>query len=463
MAQGLEQHLRQTQQLAPQMCESLKVLAMSLPELRQALVREMSTNPVIEDFDRPMETSLASAESRAEERDRAAEERQPEDEAAPSVNRNEDAAERRQRFFDNQVEEETLQAHLLAQLPLSGIAPEDRALAETLVGELDDSGFFKGSIPDVVMVSGASEEHVRDVLAKIRALDPPGCGATTIQECLLAQMDKLEDSPYEDVVREMILHHLDAVGQHRAAEVERALGLTREQYAVALKALRSLEPRPARAFAAASDANRIVRPEVRAVFADGRWTARVDARSTPEITVSPYYLALLENPSTPAETRAFIRAKIARVEEIREAIARRETTVKSIAEAIFAAQPGFFEQGLKGLRPLTMTAIAEQVGLDVSTVSRTVNNKYAATPRGVVELRRFFTGGLETAGGEVVARDAVLKALEELVAREDAAKPLSDEALSQRLKAKGYPVARRTVAKYRGILGIAGQSERRRK
>ncbi len=460
---SLEQRQRPSLQLAPQQRQSLKLLAMSLPELRQELVRELETNPVIEDFDHPLETSLSAAETCAEERNESSVAPFPEDEAVPSVNPSEDDLERRERFFDNQVRDETLQEHLAAQIPLSAIPEADHALAEILVGNLNDDGYFNGSLPDIVMVSGETEAHVLDVLSQIRELDPPGCGARNLKECLLAQLDKLEDSPYADDVRAIVESHLDDVAANRREKIEQALGLTREQYAAALRELRTLEPRPGRPWAGGSDATRIVKPEVHVVKdEDGRWTADVDARSTPTIHVSPKYLKMLEDPDCAAETKAYIREKIARVNEIAEAIARREETVRSIAQAIIDAQPGFFENGLKGLKPLTQTEIAKQVGFDPSTVCRTVNDKYMTTPKGVVELRRFFTSGVETADGGIVARDVVADALKKLIAGEDRANPFSDEKLAGLLKEKGFPVARRTVAKYRGQLDIPGRDGRRR-
>ena len=144
-----------------------------------------------------------------------------------------------------------------------------------------------------------------------------------------------------------------------------------------------------------------------------------------------------------------------------DAIEHREETIRKIAQEIFDRQPEFFKSGLKGLKPLTMVEVAEKFGVDPSTVTRTVKDKYVSTPKGVVELRSFFTQGIETANGEVVSKDVVHDALKALVDSEDKSHPLSDEALAERLKSQGFPVARRTIAKYRGILGIPGTSERR--
>ena len=177
--------------------------------------------------------------------------------------------------------------------------------------------------------------------------------------------------------------------------------------------------------------------------------------------ISPKYLKMLADPNVDKETKSYIRQRIAAANTLVEAVERRQQTITDIAQAIFDAQPGFFEKGLKGLRPMTMQEIAEKAGVHHATVSRTVRDKYASTPKGTVELRKFFTSGITTDSGEQVTKDALRDRLAAMIAEEDKAHPLSDDRLSEMLKKEGFPVARRTVAKYRGLLGIPGTSERR--
>ncbi|MBR2941126.1 MAG: RNA polymerase sigma-54 factor, partial [Kiritimatiellae bacterium] len=224
---------------------------------------------------------------------------------------------------------------------------------------------------------------------------------------------------------------------------------------------RTLEPRPGRAYRHDARGTEYVNPEVHAVRCEDGWAARVDARSLPEVRISSKYLALLEDPNVAKETKDYIRERIAAAKALVDAVARRRDTIADIAQEIFDRQPGFFEKGLKGLRPMTMQEIADKLGIHETTVSRTVNGKYAATPKGTVELRRFFVQGVRTDSGETVARDDVIDRLKAFVAAEDKAHPLSDEKLSELLKGEGFPVARRTVAKYRALAGIPGTSERR--
>ena len=449
METGLSQRQSQKMSLAPQLRQGLKMLAMPLPELRSELIAEMSKNPVIDDVEPTLEKTTFSEKER--EGDAAGQVSDyPDDDfdARDTAQPDAEALERRQKFFDSQVKEETLEQHLLAQLPLSDIDRKDHPLAEMLIGELNADGRFDGSIPDIMMVTGESEAKVRAVLAKIREFDPPGCGATTIAECLSAQLDSIEEADLRKRVAALIGRLVDvAAGKIEDAE--------------ALKALRSLDPRPGRAYRKDVRGTEYVNPEVHAVRDGDGWLACVDARSIPEIRISSKYLAMLEDPNVAAETKSYIRERIAAAKAIVEAVAHRRDTIENVAQEIFDRQPGFFEQGLKGLRPMTMQEIADKLGIHEATVSRTVNGKYASTPKGVVELRRFFSQGIVTDSGEAIVKDRVLDRLKALVEAEDKAHPLSDEKLSSLLKGEGFPVARRTVAKYRTLASIPGTSERR--
>ena len=450
METGLSQRQSQTMTLAPQLRQGLKMLAMSLPELRSELIAEMAKNPVIDDVEPTLEkTTFSEKEHEGDAAEQVSDYPDEDFDARDTAQPDAEVLERRQKFFDSQVKEESLEQHLLAQLPLSDIDRKDHPLAEMLIGELNADGRFDGSIPDIMMVTGESEEKVRAILAKIREFDPPGCGATTIAECLAAQLDSIEDADLRKRVAALI-GRLEDVAAGKVEDEEEAL-----------KALRALDPRPGRAYRKDARGTEYVNPEVHAVRDGEQWLAHVDARSLPEIRISSKYLTMLEDPNVAAETKSYIRERIAAAKAIVEAVAHRRDTIESVAQEIFDRQPGFFEQGLKGLVPMTMREIADKLGIHEATVSRTVNGKYASTPKGVVELRRFFSQGIVTASGEAVVKDRVLDRLKALVEAEDKACPLSDEKLSVLLKGEGFPVARRTVAKYRALAGIPGTSERR--
>ena len=470
MESGLSQRQSQTLTLTPQLRQGLRFLAMSLPELRRELFAELARNPVIDDVEPTLEkTTFSQKESESAEEDGVTD--YPDDDNALDAARLEgfrrpddyviggrfdartvpdaEAIERRKKLFDGLVGEETLVQHLLGQLATSDIPEADRPLAELMIGDLDDDGRFVGDLEDILLVTGETAEKAEDVLRKIRAFDPPGCGARTLGECLAAQLDRIPDAGVRSRV-EGLLGRLEDVAKGRVDDDE------------AVRALRTLDPRPGRAFRSSLRGVEYVNPEVHVERCADGWVARVDARSLPEIRISSRYLALLENPETPAETRAYVRERVAAAKAIVEAVAKRRDTIERIAQEIIDRQPAFFEQGLKGLRPMTMQEVADAVGVHGTTVSRTVNGKYVATPKGTVELRRFFSQGLVTESGEAVTREGVLDCLRALVEEEETARPHSDERLSELLKKAGFPVARRTVAKYRALAGIPGASARRR-
>lgn len=456
---GQSQRQKQTLTVSPQQLQGLKLLAKSLPELRAEIFAEMARNPAIEDVERSLETNLSEVERQREASDDAPD--FPEEEDIGVRGYDEAAAERRQAFFDNQVGEETLQSHLLAQLPTSDIAREDWPLAEVLVGDLDDNGYYKGSLPDMAMTFGKSEAEIVAVLALIREFDPPGCGARDIRECLLPQVDDIHDLSVRENVRHIVESHLDDVAAGRGDAVRKALGLDEAGYAAALSALRTLDGRPGQKYPSERDRVEYINPEIHAVKRDGRWIAETDSRSLPRISLSKTFENLLKDPAQSAETKAYVRERIAAAEAFRATVAKRQETVASIAQAIFDRQQAFFEGGFREMKPLTELEIAAKVGVHGTTVSRTVRNKYASTPQGTVELRRFFATGVKTADGAEITQDTALDALRDIIDAEDSSAPLSDEKIAAKMKEAGIPVARRTVAKYRGMLGIGGVSERR--
>ena len=481
LSADISQRQLQKTVLAPQLRQSLGMLAMNLPELREALNREMASNPVIEDIGHPLEPATLSEKLDEAERHGETEENaefpddgySPEYGTAEPIARDSEADERRQRFFDSQTKPETLEEHLLGQLEMSDIDERDIPLAEMLIGDLDADGRFSGSIPDLVMVSGESAGKIDSVRRAVMQLDPPGCCALTAQECLLAQLDKLDGSKYRRDVRMLLERHFEDMAEGRVDAICKDLGISEERYAAALSALRTLEPRPGRAYDLAGKSVAYIHPEIHAVRdGTGRWIACLDERSLPAITFSPDYVCknangeweprrrMPDGRKIDGETYKFISGGFSAANALIEAVERRQKTITDVAQAIFDAQGGFFEKGLKGLKPLTMQEIAEATGVSHSTVSRTVNDKYASTPKGTVELRRFFVSGVKTGDG-LVNTDEILDALKGAISAEDRSAPLSDEKLAAVLVTKGFKVARRTVAKYREGLGIPPASGRK--
>lgn len=500
---NLSQSMRLSQMLAPQMRQALKMLQMTSLELRAELQHAMETNPVIEDVgsktERQLSSELPDDHAYGAVSERELDFRSDGGEIADVLGTgetddgfrdyflnnlegssgDEDRQSRRDHLFDSMVRGKTLQQHLLEQIPLSDIPQEDRELAEILIGDIDEDGFFRGETREIGMVTGASEEKILGVLGEIRLFDPPGCGARNLGECWLSQMDKLDDSPWENEIREMLTRHFDLFSARREAALREVLKVTADEYKSILAALATLDHLPGRTYAARTEGGNFtakqgssfvqrtrpgeyVTPEVFTYRdSNGDWCARVDGRDLPEIHISKRYQEMLNDPSSSVEVKSYIRERIRAAEALRDAVKKRQETIRLIAQAIIDAQPDFFTQGMKSLKPLTMQQIADVVGVVGTTVSRTVRDKYMSTPFGVVEMRRFFTSGLSTDAGEAVSNTAVKSRIKDIIAAENREHPLSDEQIGGILKGEGVKISRRTVAKYRIALGIPGAIERR--
>ncbi|MDD2455027.1 MAG: RNA polymerase factor sigma-54 [Kiritimatiellae bacterium] len=474
---SLSQQQRQIMTLAPQLRQSLEMLQMPVLELRAAIIKEMEVNPTIEDVSNPAEVTLSEAMPEKDEQHATdngldfdpdvdailAQDDEWRDyflqgmENAPSC---EDAEERRQYLFDSIRQKKSLQDHLMEQLALTDLDEEDRELALMLIGNVNDDGYFTGSLPDITMISGRDENHVLGILKVIQAFDPPGVGARTLRECLLQQLAMVEDSPWEDEARLLIDQHLERLAAHDEKFLCKALALNRDELEHVVALVKSLNPRPGRAFA--DHETEYVEPEVFVALEKGRYVAKVDNDHLPHIHISRHYRKLLEDKSVNAETKSYIRERIRAGAFLIRSIYQRQETIRKIAQEIIDNQTEFLNRGIAGLRPMTMAEVARKVGVHETTVSRTVANKYMRTPRGVFEMKYFFNPGLKGRDGTSFSNRSVQDLIKRMVESEDPTDPLSDQTIGEKLSGQGVTVARRTIAKYRGILKIPPSHERRR-
>ena len=475
---GMTQQQRQMMTLAPQLRQSLEMLQMPVLELRAAILKEMAINPTIDDVTTPAEVTLSAAAPEAPPQEHVTEQgldfdpdvdailRQDDEwrdyflqgmENAPAA---EDAEEKRQHMFDSLQQRVSLQDHLLEQLALTDMPDTDRGLAITLIGNISDDGYFTGSLPDLIMVTGRSEQEILGVLSVIQSFDPPGVGARTLRECLLQQLDQIEDSPWENEARILIDKHLEKLGAHDERFLCKELSLTHDELAHVTALVRSLNPRPGRAFE--QMVAEYVEPEVFVVKEKGRFVAKVEGGQLPHIRISTHYRSLLMDKSVTPDTKTYIRERIRAGMFLIRNIHQRQETIRKIAQEIVDAQTEFLIKGVEALRPMTMSEVAEKADVHETTVSRTVANKYMRTPIGLFEMKYFFTPALRSKDGAGVSNKSVQEQILRLVQAEDPASPLSDQAIEEKLSAQGVTVARRTIAKYRGILKIPASHERRR-
>ena len=479
MAQGLQlsQRLTQSLVLSPQLQHSLALLQAPTLELKALVEHEMEQNPVLEEIAEP-ETELADNKPAPEDDDAPAE---PPFEAASeqgveapmddfqaefdqlvqldqewrdhfaqmnvSIRRSPEEEEKRQFMFDSLTAGTSLAEALLAQVRDSNLTDEQRAIAEHIIGNIDDYGFFKTTAEELSTSLGLPAEKISAVLKIIQTFDPPGVGAADLRECLLLQLERagrLESLEYR-IVRDF----MNELGKRRIPEIARGTGQPVEEVQAALARIARLEPRPGRAFL--PDNDQYVLPEV---FVQKNGDVTTNDEQIPHLRISNTYKDLMAQGGNSAEVKNYIREKIRAGKFLIKSLHQRQETILKIAQEIVKRQREFMEKGLAHLKPMTMAQIAGVVGVHETTVSRAVSGKYMQTPQGIFEMRFFFTAGLHSASGADVSNASVKDMIVEIFKHEDPTRPLSDQEVVKMVCEKGITIARRTVAKYRDELHI---------
>ncbi len=293
---------------------------------------------------------------------------------------------------------------------------------------------------------------------RVQRLDPPGVGARNLRECLLLQLTP--DVPCREILHTLIAHHLDDLQQNRLPSIEKKTGIKIEDIKEAIEHLRRLNPRPGARFAP-ENAQYVVPDLIVEANEHGEYDVRLLDDHTPQLSISRYYQKQLKNKATDPAAREFIQKRIQSARWLIESIEQRRSTLLKVARAIIEHQKEFLDKGPEAIEPLKMQQIADRVHVHVTTVSRAVDDKWVQTPRGIFALKRFFGGGTTTTGGDEVAWDTIKQKLLEIIAKEDKSNPLSDEEIVEELGRHGFPVARRTVTKYRRTLRISSSRQRK--
>lgn len=468
---------RQEHTLAAHQFQGLDLLTATALELEAKIVAEQEINPVLE-VELPENNDTVSdpygeyyggttgderAEDYSDDRDGFNEtlERYTErGEDFFSGGSDPDLDERRQHFFDSITSEISLQEQLLEQLRFSDCPENLRAVAEEIIGNIGDNGFFESAVSEVAQSCLCPLEDAEKALSLIQTFDPPGIGARDLKECLLLQIAR-DPGKYDPRLKELIANHLDDVGKNRLPQVAKAMNISLDELRILRTELKTLSPHPVTNLSA----GRInyVRPEVTVLRnEDGEYRVKPEKEHLPRLTLNPTYLEMLDDPDTPEDAKSYIREKVNAAKLLMRSLDQRTSTIERIAELIVAGQHDFFENGMESLRPMTMRELADKINRDESTVSRAIANKYMSTPHGLVPFRAFFTtSGFTGSDGNEVSSHGIKEIIRSAVDEEDPASPLSDQDISTLLKEKGFDVARRTVAKYREELGIASSQGRK--
>lgn len=352
---------------------------------------------------------------------------------------------------------EGLADHLNMQLRLTHMKPEIEAAAEAIVGNLNDDGYLDCSLEDIAALGSWPMETVTAALEIVQQLDPTGVGARDLQECLLLQLNALG---YGDrLAARVIRDHFSQLYNHKLPELARTLGVSIEQLGQELKIIRLLEPKPGRKYAIPN--TQYIEPEVYIEKMGDDYSIRFNDDGLPQLRINRQYRQMMENKETSKETRDYIKDRFRSAVDLMRNIEHRKQTIYKVCLCIVERQRDFLDKGVEYLRPMQQKDIAEDIGMHLSTVSRVVNGKYAHTPQGVIELRRFFTEGMVNDEGEDVSTQAIKLRIRKMIDAEDSREPLTDEQIKEILAKEGQKLSRRTVAKYREQMKIPGSRERR--
>jgi len=499
-AQGLSQRQVQTLRLSPQQILYTKLLQLPVLQLEQRIKQELEENPVLEeatdeekndelqeqidDLPAPeLPTELTPVELL---RESGNETETPETEAPPDEKAHDDTD------FESEIEEmlreqdeegyktqpslapnessnelqpifeESWRDELLKQLRLLKIEEKEYAIAEEIIGNLDEDGYLRCSfdiIREGLLMQGieANEKEIEAVLEKIWQLEPAGAGARNLQECLLIQLhalaDELDDEHEEDrqLAQRILVHHFNEFSMMHYQKLMQVLGISQAQLRRAVQLIQKLNPKPIRS---SSESVRYIVPDFIVTFNGEELIVAANERSIPQVRISRRYKEMLEDKRQERGTREFIRQKIEAAKGFMSAIEMRRHTMQKIMNAIVRRQYEFFAVGPEKLKPMILKDIAEDAGVDISTVSRVVNGKYVQTDKGIWELKYFFSTAVETESGDEISNRVIKQFIKDFIEKEESGKPLSDDKLAELLAQHGYKVARRTVTKYREQLNI---------
>ena len=473
MALGPRLDLRQSQSLVmtPQLQQAIRLLAASNLEIEAFIGEALESNPLLE-----------AGEVRSVEREAPAESEEPAlhdstpgdgDQALDidpeALDRDRDTGDWSAQvsgprgdddlpdISERADDEPTLAEHLDAQVGAASPDRQTEFIARHLVGLLDEAGYLPVPLREIAGDLGVALADVEAALKVVQSLDPTGVGARTLSECLALQA--IEADRYDPCMKRLI-ENLDLVARGEFARLKRMCDVDDEDFADMLVELRSYDPKPGLKYGGGG--REPVVPDILIAPTTNGWDIRLNEATLPRLVVNRRYYVELRNGCQDKAAKSWLGEKLADANWLIKALDQRAKTILKVASAVVKAQEGFFRKGVSELRPLTLRAIAEEIEMHESTVSRVTSNKYLHCDRGTFELKYFFSSGVASSDGEGASAEAVKAQIRALCDAEDPGDILSDDKLVDLLKEKGFDLARRTVAKYREAIGIGSSVQRRR-
>ena len=353
----------------------------------------------------------------------------------------------------------TLPEHLMFQLQFASNKKGCRRIGKYIIESLDENGYMTSTEEEIARAMDVPEEAVRKVMDIIHTFDPVGVGARDLKECLIIQLRQRGE--LTELFERVINEHLDDLANNRLGVIAKDMGISPCQVQEMSDIIRTLEPKPGRQFASQVETKYIV-PDVIVERVDDDYVVTINDSSTPKLMVSSYYQSLLHQSETDEKLSKYLSDRVNSALWLIRSIEQRKQTIYNVVTAVVKYQKEFFDKGSKYLKTLTLKDIAEEVGIHESTVSRSINGKYLQSPRGVFEIKYFFSAGVSGSHGEGISSNSIKEFIKEIVDNEDTKSPYSDQDIVGLLSEKGIEISRRTVAKYREGMNILSSSKRRR-
>lgn len=465
---GQRQTQRMEQRLSPQVIQYIKLLAKTTLELEQRIKEEMEENPLLEEGPVEEETLVPEPAETSKEDDFDWDYLNSADDPygyKARVDHNDEEPREMPAAYQSSMSE-----HLMDQLTLLDLDEKERLIAEQIIGSIDEDGYLRRTIEaiadDLIFMQRAEVTlaDVEDVLRRIQQLDPVGIAARDLRECLLVQLEVLpDDLPGRAVAIEMLTDHYKAFTMKHFELIQRRMDVDGETLQEGFALIQRLDPKPGEGNFAPSE-NYII-PDFTVYYEDEDFVITLNGRNAPPLRISTKYRNMLDQLSAERkngkkveaidkETRQFLKNKFESARWFISSIEQRRQTMMKVMESIVHQQSDFFRLGPGNLKPMILKDIADEIEMDISTVSRVVNGKYVQTNFGIYELKYFFSEGLSTESGEEVSNKEVRALIQGIVDKENKDKPLSDQRIATMLEEKGFHIARRTVSKYREQLGI---------
>lgn len=468
--------------MTPQLQQAIRLLQLSSLELQAEIQEALETNPLLEveeDYDYDDNSSQRSDDDQAS-REISQLENQDIPEDLPVDTKWEDMYDHQHvssigsnPMADSDLEREnqddsvdTLQQHLLWQMRLTHFTETEEAIATMIIDSVEDDGYLKTTLDDIQQSLGEEFadielDEIETVLHRIQHFDPVGVAARDLRECLLIQLRVFEASglPHIEQLKELVDKHLDTLAKRDYAQIKRALKVSDDELTELVRSIQLLNPRPGSQIQ--TDNTEYIVPDVYARKLNGTWQLSLNPDNAPRLQIAEHYAQLINRADNSAEN-TYLRNNLQEARWFLKSLQSRNETLLKVTEAIVERQKDFLDFGEEAMKPLVLADIAEAVEMHESTISRVTTRKYLHTPRGIFELKFFFSSHVSTESGGECSATAIRAIIKKLVAAENPRKPLSDSKIAAILGDQGINVARRTIAKYRETLAIAPSNERKR-